>query len=168
MVRFSAYLVISSQDTHAVWFYETVSKETYCIVSFRFIPVLQCVTYILVSVKDLVLEVQKVKVGPTEAPLSHRKHCSWNASSVVQHFISLTLWHHTEWLSHIFYALQLVWHIPIDLAQLLCCAGSDACELTNHRRLGILGGGGGLKQSISSRGGNTVLHHWTAWACKPD
>ena len=35
----------------------------------------------------------------TEAPISHRKHCSWNTSPVAPPFNSVFLWHHTA--SHI-------------------------------------------------------------------
>ena len=34
-----------------------------------------------------ILEVKKAKVHTKEAPLSHRKRCSWNASSVVSPII---------------------------------------------------------------------------------
>ena len=61
---------------------------------------------------------------PTEAPISHRKHCSWNTSPVAPPFNSVFLWHHTVSACHTFayfYTRWLVWYIRMDLAQLFCC-----------------------------------------------
>ena len=36
------------------------------------------------------LTLKRLKSAPTEAPLSHRKHCSWNASSVVNNYVTIS------------------------------------------------------------------------------
>ena len=49
------------------------------------------------------LQLKKSKSsGPTDAPLSHTKHCSWNASSAVPSRDAVTLWHHATSPRHTF------------------------------------------------------------------
>ena len=66
--------------------------------------------------------------------------------------------------SRIIYDLQLAWHMRIVLAQLPCvvsgASGSGVFELTNQRRLNRWKEGQELKQSVSDRGGDTVLLRW--------
>ena len=60
---------------------------------------------------------KRSKSAPTEAPVSHRKHCSWNTSSVVPHLI-LWLCDITGSDIWVIYAKQLVWHVRIYYAEL--------------------------------------------------
>ena len=78
------------------------------VVPFLPFPFLQCLLYrrllCMRSFKDSkILKVKTLKVSvPTDAPLSHRNHCSRNASSVVMPFNSVTLWHHITSQSYTF------------------------------------------------------------------
>ena len=94
---------------------------------------------------------------PTGGPLSHRKHFSWNASSVAI-FNYVTLWF--AWFVY----------VRIDLAQQLCCGsccwlrcvGADQSE-----RTGCSGGGGlketGAKTECFRQRGRTELLQGTVW-----
>ena len=101
--------------------------------------------------------------------LSHRKHCSWNASSAVR---PLTLWlcditlHHH--LHNLFLLATLKHQIWLSTAALLLVAVlAQVCVSWPIRADWVFGGGGALKrhepkQSISD-GGDTALEHLTVW-----
>ena len=104
----------------------------------------------------------------TEAPLSHRKHCSLNASSVVLPLIlwlcDITLCHHVTHLHNWCTIWLIVRHLRIDLIQLhLLGAGLGMCELTNQRILGIYEAGALKRQERKQTGWNAVLLNWTVW-----
>ena len=72
-------------------------KDTYY--AFYHFPVLQCFICSCAFLKLTFLNLKRPKSASTKAPLSYRKHCSWNASSVAP---PVTLWHHTMSPSHTF------------------------------------------------------------------
>ena len=118
-----------------------------------------------------------LEVRVTGAPLSHRKHSPWNASSVGPAFNSMTLWHHTfQLLLHKFMAevkLTGSWKLTEPTGDTVSGAGSDMCELTNQIRLGIQEAGlketGAISVFISGRGG-AWCRNWCVFlsieACK--
>ena len=104
--------------------------------------------------------------GQIEAPVSHGKHCSWSALSIVPPYIQwlcdITLCHHVTQLHNICLAASL---ICFGAAALFLLAVShvwpDQSEQTGYS------GGGFLKrqelqQSVSDRGGTSALQYQTA------
>ena len=75
-----------------------------CILVFHF---LQCFTGSCGGKRSWKLK--RSKSAPTGAPLSHRKHCSWNASSVLQPFIL--------WLCDITLLHRVTQFMPVYAAQ---------------------------------------------------
>ena len=87
--------------------------------------------------------------APTDAPLSYRKHCSWNASSAVLPLIprlcDITLRHHVTNPHHLCPVASLArmnwFSTGVRVSSVgVGGAGSGMCELTNQRRQGILEG----------------------------
>ena len=112
-------------------------KQTYYTLSFSSFPTV----YVHVCVKEL-SKLERSRSTPVEAPLSHRKQCSWNTSSVVPPQFCGFVTSNYIMESHIclISALLLVWHVRIDLAHQLCCCQwcwVSMCGLTNQSRLGI-------------------------------
>ena len=71
------------------------SSQVTCIKGFY--PLFQCFEKV-VGCKRCV-KLKRSKSTPTEAPLSHRKHCSWYGNLALN---TVTLWHHTTSSCHIF------------------------------------------------------------------
>ena len=80
---------------------------------------------------------KRSKSTTTEAPLSHRNHCSWNASSVAPPLISdIALRHKVT--HHIIHGQssthKLIWH---SCSVVVSGAGSGVCEPTNQSRVSL-------------------------------
>ena len=62
-------------------------------------------------------KLKRSKSAPTEAPVSHRKHCSWNAHQwPCLYFHDITLSHY---VTHLCRFCRLVWYLRSDLAAVL-------------------------------------------------
>ena len=70
------------------------------------------------------------KPAPTEAPLSHRKHCSWNASSPSSPLIMLFC---ESCISHKLCPEASKNSVNHSCSVVISGVGSDMCELTNQR-----------------------------------
>ena len=144
-----------------LWLCSPYWKETYCaFFCFLFFSFLSVFYRFLCMSR--ILKVKKVCTN--RSPLCNRKHCSWNSSSVVPAFISVTLWHHYVALSHIciIYAYWLIWQLKIDFSGavlgLACVSWPIRGDWVLRRRTLKRQD---LKQHIRERG-NIVLQHWTA------
>ena len=101
---------------------------------------------------------KRSKSAPTEAPLSHRKHCSWNASSVAPPLSCHTT---SSCQCCIIYAWRIDWHKKwIQHSCSVVVSGSwvrrvwaDQSEQTGYP------GGGALNRPRW----NTVSQNWTIW-----
>ena len=111
-------------------------------------------------------KLKRSKPAPSEAPLSHRKHCSWNTSSVVPLY-SVTLWHrsschHVTHLHNFRLAASLArgnWFSSAAL-MLLAVLG-QACVGWPIRRNWVFRRGG-LK-GTGAKTERLQLQHGTAW-----
>ena len=100
--------------------------------------------------------------APAEAPLSHRKHCSWNASSVISLYISwlcdITLCHHVTHLYNLSLPASLApknWFSQGALLMLAepgqVCASWPIRTHWVFRRGGLLKETGGKMKCVSGR-----------------
>ena len=95
---------------------------------FMFFPLLHCVLYVCIC---CACKRVRVKSAPTESPLSHRKHCSWNASSVVSPLIlwlcDITLCHRVTYLHNLCLASSFTSKNTFCTAALLVVLLGQSC-----------------------------------------
>ena len=108
-----------------------------------------------------ILKVKKVKVSPTVDPFLHRKHCSWNASSVGPALIlslgDITLRYHVTHLHILCLAVSFAQNNWYNAAALLLVVLAQTIMSWPIRAYCVLRRGAlnrrELKQSVSDRGG---------------
>ena len=106
-------------------------KEIFCI--FRFFFLLSPSLFFIGSCacKTFCKLKRSSKSKPAEAPLSYRKHCSWNASSVVHDFLTS----HSVIMSHI--CICMLYFSRLDISErgtsLFCCIISKSWTTCDKR-----------------------------------